>query len=1040
MSQHSSSSEFSSSEQLRQTFAAQLPRRIEEIVRQVRELEVEVWNPRRVDLLHRLVFSLSSSARSFDLQTVAEVAKPLEVNLARLLGRLQQPKHQELQRISEAMDELVRVARTCYVNQEPLPVDSVAAAESELVVPLMVPHIYLARDVPEQAHALQQILHDAHYRVEVFTELDSLIEACQQQWPNLILLDMVQIEQEAALLKTLQHLRAQGPAQMQLLVLSSQRDVPSRLAYYRAGAHHCLSRPLQTAQLLALLGQLCGRTADRANQILLISANRARGQEQALLLQDAGILVQVVHEVEQVALVLEKFEADVIVLDAAQEQSSLPAMELAQFLRDLDPHSTILFQGQESRSLPDGEEFLPDDPAKWINVLQSRAARARHLRHLAHSLDQERQLRAREQEAMYAHAIVSISDASGIIQFVNDKFCRISGYSRAELIGRNHSILKSGQHTAEFYQDMWRTISHGHMWHGEICNRNKDGGLYWLDTSITPFLDEHGRPWQYLAVRTEVSAYKEQEKVISQAQRKEKLAHWEDEPGLQWSDLMHDVFGSDQELMRAGHQLFDGASEAEVGSGEQLQITHRVLRADGQIRYVRESGRCSIDAQGRLARNPGSVRDITLEKGGGQNLTRGTIEAMLHAKSTFLSSLSQQLKLPLNAILACQQLAQSEGEYANALQQGGQEIAKAGQHLLALVSDVLDLARLEADKLEVRLEPVSLQHLFLVCEAHSVALAAAHEIHLHFDLGAAQKLQVLADAVRLRQILLGLISNAIKYNRPHGKVNISCATQGARLRIQVADTGYGISAEKMARLFTPFDRVGEDAGRVSGTGLGLVISRACMHLMRGQIGVESTPGLGAIFWLELPLLRPPGLSPPATTAMPGWQWMSAPAPVLSGGSGPAGSGGAQVEISVEEEQMNLERSSDAVAQKKRRLVLYIEDNPASQRLMHKVLAKRGDLEMIDAISAEVGLPLAQSLLPVLVLLDINLPGLDGYEALAKLRAMPGLEQVPVVAVTANAMKGDAERGLAAGFTAYVAKPLDIEQFYALLDRLIGAAE
>lgn len=243
------------------------------------------------------------------------------------------------------------------------------------------------------------------------------------------------------------------------------------------------------------------------------------------------------------------------------------------------------------------------------------------------------------------------------------------------------------------------------------------------------------------------------------------------------------------------------------------------------------------------------------------------------------------------------------------------------------------------------------------------------------------------------------MSNGVKYNRPGGSVSIACApAEEGWLRISVRDTGPGLSPEQQDRLFQPFERLGAEQGSIEGTGIGLTITRHLVQLMGCRIGLASEVGRGSTFWVELPL-APEGASaatgPPAVVA-----------------AGPRAGG-------------------------RRSRVLYIEDNPVNLGLMRRVIRRRPDLELADASSAETGLPLAREVRPDLVLLDINMPGMNGFEILAELRQMPELGNPPVVALTANAMKGDLERGLEAGFSAYVTKPIDIPAFYALLDDLLS---
>ncbi len=1021
---------------LRLTFAAQLPRRLEEIVRQVRALEVEPWNPRRVDFLHRLVHSLSSSAEAFGLPSLAAVARPLEVNLARLLGRVQQPKNNEVQRIVDSLDELVRVVETHLASiAMPMISETDAPPLDNVSIPPLTSgaRIYVVRDIPEQGRALQQVLSDARYLADVFSDLACLHSACLQQgWPQLLLIDLVQAELESAALSMLKQLRADAPPQMQVIFVSARIDIEAKLALYRAGANHCLPRPLSTESLLSLLERLFDQPLIEPFRALILSKDGDNAAQQGKLLQNAGLHVQTSHDIHNVVNLLAKFDAEVIILDSDMG-------DLASLLRDHDDSINLVFQRATTTlgdSLEAEDDVLPpmSQESRFVHAVLVRAQRQRKQHKLMAQLAHTRYERERELESMNQHAIVSITDASGNISFVNDRFCRVSGYSRPELIGRNHRILKSGQHAPSFYQELWRSVANGHIWHGEICNRNKEGGLYWLETTIAPFLDQHGKPYQYLALRTEVSTYKEQERSLQEAQRLARLGQAELNSVATWQGYMHDMFG-------AQGQAIDTIDE--VLSLDSNDVVHRVVRADGQVRYVRESGRSKVGADGRVWRSPGSVIDVTDEAAQAERSQEFPgLHDIVHqaqlSQAEFLPNISQQLRVPLTAIIAYLQWMRREhggGNHAVAMRHGLPEIAKTGQYLLALVADVLDLARLEVGQMEVKLEPVSVQELFLACEAHTVALAAASGISLSFDLGPCTLCKVLGEMPRLKQALLNVIANAIKYNRPNGKVQVVASfapeQNARRLHIRVSDTGYGLSAEKLARLYTPFDRLGTEQGK--GTGLGLAISQQILQLMGGQIAVESSVGLGSSFTLDLSLAaeqfwQPPILRPAApATPFAGQELASAQIDALLHQGGV---------ISMNETH---EGSNGGVPNTNgRKVVLYIEDNAASQRLMYKVISKRQDLELVEAMTAEAGLPLAQSLLPSLILLDINLPGIDGYQALAQLREMPGLQHTPVVAVTANAMKGDAERGLAAGFTAYVAKPLDIEQFYALLDKLLAS--
>jgi signal transduction histidine kinase/HPt (histidine-containing phosphotransfer) domain-containing protein len=383
------------------------------------------------------------------------------------------------------------------------------------------------------------------------------------------------------------------------------------------------------------------------------------------------------------------------------------------------------------------------------------------------------------------------------------------------------------------------------------------------------------------------------------------------------------------------------------------------------------------------------------------------IELANRTKARFLSNMSHELRTPLNAILGYAQLVQMDegllGESGDAARDGAQEIAKAGQHLLALINDVLDLAKIEVGSMEVTLGPVWLDELLLACQTAAAPMAQVRSIMLTFQHGHSSDVILSADGLRIKQVLLSFISNAIKYNRPGGSVQVTWHRPNSRvLRIEVTDSGVGMAQEQLRRLYTPFDRLGAEQGSIEGTGIGLVISRQLVEMMGGSIGVISAPGEGSTFWVELPLMRSEDLlsvNPVVVTQ---------PAP--------------------------QDARMDALAVQKK--VLYIEDSSTNLRLMRKILSKRTEIVMYDASSAELGLPLAQSIQPDIILLDLNLPGMDGYQALKQLRQIDGLQHVPVVAVTANAMRGDAERGLSAGFAYYVIKPIDVGRFFTLLDHLL----
>jgi hypothetical protein len=369
------------------------------------------------------------------------------------------------------------------------------------------------------------------------------------------------------------------------------------------------------------------------------------------------------------------------------------------------------------------------------------------------------------------------------------------------------------------------------------------------------------------------------------------------------------------------------------------------------------------------------------------------------AKSEFLSSMSHELRTPLNAILGFGQLLELESSLSTDGRDNVDEILKAGRHLLVLINEVLDLARVESGRVELSLEPVELLPLVTECLSLVGAAAASRAIALISEGG--QGSVVRADRLRLKQVLLNLLSNAVKYNTEGGRVEVSIAEAGGSLvRVEVRDTGPGIAPERLPEIFQPFNRLGAETRGVEGTGIGLTITRRLLELMGGRIGVTSEPGDGSCFWFELPS---------AESAQTG---LAADA-AAKGGNAPQ-SGAAD----------------------RRRTVLYIEDNPANLKLVRQILVRRPAVDLLTAQTPEEGIELALSRGPDLILLDIQLPGMSGYEVLEVLRASSALRSVPVAAVTANAMPSDVARGRAAGFADYLTKPLDVEILLDRVDRLL----
>jgi len=406
-----------------------------------------------------------------------------------------------------------------------------------------------------------------------------------------------------------------------------------------------------------------------------------------------------------------------------------------------------------------------------------------------------------------------------------------------------------------------------------------------------------------------------------------------------------------------------------------------------------------MDAERTLLEKALQIKNLELEA------ARSTADKANLAKSEFLSNMSHELRSPLNAILGFAQLMDSGMPAPTPVQRSSiEQILKAGWYLLELINEILDLALIESGRLSMSMEPVSLSEVLLDCQAMIEPLAGKRGIEMHFPSFTAPCF-VDADRTRVKQVFVNLLSNAIKYNRRNGAVEVSCQTLGLdRMHISVRDTGEGLSDSKLAQLFQPFNRLGQENSDEEGTGIGLVVSKRLVELMGGSIGAQSTVGVGSEFWIELHLAEPHSMNHESDPSQP----LELPATV---------SNGARV-----------------------RTLLYVEDNLANMELVAQLIARRPDMRLLRAEDGRRGIALARANLPDVILMDINLPGISGLQALGMLREDPLTRHIPVLALSANAMPRDVEKGLEAGFFHYLTKPIKIGEFMEALDLGLRLAE
>jgi len=1209
--------------------------------------------------------------------------------------------------------------------------------------------VYLVEKDEDLATRLVAKFKKADFSVRHFLELKDLKAACEVQLPLAFIIDADFCGDDGIDQKFFARLNCDGEGSPARIFISEDGSMESRLAVVRAGCSRFFQKPLNIDAIVNSLNSI-GQETTKPFRVLVMDNDTIMLAHYVKILRDAGMEVESLSDAMKCLTMMAEFKPDILIADGRMKECS--GTELVQVVRQENFWAVlpILFlsaesdQEHQSIMMNSGREgFLlkPVDAEQLINIINIRAARARWVKEMNSDLEAALRENKFQLATMDQHDIVSTADVSGKITGVNDKFCEISGYSREELLGQNHRILKSGRHSKEFFEDLWKVISSGKIWRGSVCNRNKMGYEYWVEATIVPFLDSRGKPYKYVSARTDITSLRQSEERLDQSQAFARMGNWDwdigadkiycsdriwDFVGLKSEDVKDDdnrflssihpddfkmvrkavndclklgtefnvehrmlwpdgsvhwvqQFGDvvrnengdplnmlgimqdidvrkraelalgerERQLQEAQRMANVGHWRADVSAGEfywsdeiyrivgrdpenfkismkrfyelvhpddldRLQATEkagrqaghfdvifRVIRPDGTVRYVHEFAKTQPGPEDNSLILTGTLQDITdrvrmegkirqqramldmlhhattdfvvngdfqetmsdmlkalLELTGsefgfagevifkadgnpylktpamtdiswdsqsqpsgkdskmggndfhdldtfiGHVMTSGatvlnnnpasdprshgmpyglsemssflgvpvfygnelvgmygivnrkdgydeeiqefllpldiTYGAMIHsnrmaekeeenrlalidareealtanrAKSQFLSSMSHELRTPMNAIMGFGQLLTMEEDppLSVSQQENVNEIVKASHHLLELINEVLDLAKIEAGRIDLSIEPImfsevlveSLQLIYPLAQKRGIDIVYNYnDVDITFDELVSRQCSILADRTRLKQIFLNLLSNAIKYNSENGTITISVdGAVGVETRISISDTGSGLTPEEQLQLFKPFMRIGDHRPEVEGVGIGLVITKKFTELMGGTIGMNSHIGKGSTFWVEF----------------------SCGTLLQSSEETPASDGKA-LPLVQNFSELGHEHT-----------ILYIEDNPANLRLVTQLLGRRPNIHMWSAHEPLLGLELAAAHNPDLILLDINLPIMNGYEVLKHLQNREATQDTPVIAISANAMPGDIRKGMAAGFHGYITKPINVNDLLQAIE-------
>jgi PAS domain S-box-containing protein len=614
-----------------------------------------------------------------------------------------------------------------------------------------------------------------------------------------------------------------------------------------------------------------------------------------------------------------------------------------------------------------------------------------------------------EQFFMNSTDLMSVADAHGNFLLVNGAFKQILGWEPEELVGQSYMSLIHPDDLAyvmsSFQPQDGVVPSVAEL---ELRERCADGEYRWMKWTIRRDGDLH------YSVGYDISLRKETMSALADSIEKSRaifdaavdsIVVLDENLRVIEASPSNDTFFSFSKEETEGRQAMDfihpddraGVLEAITNGfakGEVVRVRFRGLRTDGRWVNIESRGRALRDAEGNPTGAVMISRDVTdsVEAAAALEVAKEEAERANLAKSEFMSRMSHELRTPLNSVLGFAQILQMEMSSAEELELIGY-IVKSGGYLLELINEVLDISRVESGSIAVELEVVSSAELIRQCVemVNPQALECGVAIIDNCD----GDFYVRADFQRLKQVMVNLLSNAIKYNYAGGTVTLECEDVEGRMRLSVIDTGPGIAPQLYDRLFAPFDRLDAESRGIEGTGLGLALSKGLMEAIGGALGVESTPGAGSTFWLELPIVSAVPASPET----------------------------ARNDVALETTVGDVSSAT----------LLYIEDNIGNVRLIERLLKHRPNVRLLSSLQGSLGVELAQQHRPDLILLDVHLPDLPGIEVLEKLRHDERTSSIPVIMLSADASQEQIKRFNDAGAMDYLTKPLDLEYFLTLLD-------